>query len=257
MTAGFGTAVITGASSGIGRALAVALAKAGVKVGVTARRETLLHDLAAEVRGLGGTLAAEPADVTDRDGLTTAVRKLEAAHGPTDLLIANAGIGCPSEVGPYHVTNVARMMAVNFLGVVHAFDSVMPGMTGRGRGHLVAISSLSAYKGMPGFTGYTSSKAAVNNYCEGLRIELRPLGVAVTTVCPGFVDTPMTKPNSFRMPFLLTADDAADRILRAIRRRRKVFDFPWPMRKLMLAAQWSPDWAVARMAAGKGKKDPI
>jgi short-subunit dehydrogenase len=251
MKTAYATAVVTGASSGIGRELAVALAAEGVKVGVTARRKDLLDDLVAEVRGKGGTIAAEPADVTDRAGLGEAIRKLEAANGPTDLLIANAGIGLPSEVGPDHLANVERMIAVNFLGVVRAFDCVLADMLRRGRGHLVATSSLTAYKGMPGFTGYSASKAAVNNYCEGLRIELRGRGVAVTTVCPGFIDTPMTKPNEFKMPFLLPPDEAARRILRAIHRKKKVFDFPWQTRLMIGAAKWAPDALMARMVVMK------
>ncbi len=254
MKTAYATAVVTGASTGIGRSLAVALAAKGVKVGVTARRKELLDDLVAEVRGKGGVIVAEPADVTDRAGLAGAMRKLEAANGPTDLLIANAGVGLPSEVGPNHVAHVERMNAVNFLGVVHAFDAVLTGMLQRGAGHLVAISSISAYKGMPGFTGYTASKAAVNSYCEGLRIELRKTGVAVTTVCPGFIDTPMTKPNDFKMPFIMPADEAARRIVRAIDRKKKVFDFPWQTRLMVGAAKWAPDWIMARMAVLKPSK---
>jgi len=254
MAGAYATAVVTGASSGIGRALVTALADKGVKVGAVARRADLLADLAAEVRGKGGTIATEPADVTDRAEVAGAIRNLEAANGPTDLLIASAGVGLPSAVGPDHVPNVERMTAVNFLGVVYAFDAVLAGMLTRGRGHLVAISSLSAYKGMPGFTGYTASKAAVNSYCEGLRIELRKTGVAVTTVCPVFIDTPMTQVNDFKMPFLLTADEAARRILRAIDRGKKVFDFPWQTRLLIGAAKWVPDRTIARMARQKRTK---
>lgn len=254
MTAAFATAIVTGASTGIGRALAVALAGDGVRVGVLARRKELLDDLVSEVRGSGGVIAAEPADVTDRAGLAEAVKKLEAVNGPTDLMIANAGVGLPSGADPLNVPGVEVMTAVNFLGVVYAFDTVLPGMLQRGRGHLVAISSLAAYKGLPGSAGYSATKAAVNNYCEGLRIELRSRGVAVTTVCPGFIDTPMTKVNRFPMPFLMTADEAARRIMRAVRRRKKVFDFPWPMRLLMRVARWAPDWFIARGVTGDRRK---
>jgi short-subunit dehydrogenase len=256
MAAAYRTAVVTGATSGIGRAMAVELAKAGIAVGVTARRKELLDDLVADVRGTGGTIAAAPADVTDRAALAPAVRKLEAAHGPTDLLIANAGLSLMTDVGPLHVPHVERIMAVNFHGVINAFDAVLPDMLARRAGHLVAISSLTAYKGMPRFAGYCASKAAVSTYCEALRIELRKTGVAVTTVCPGFIDTPMTQKNEFRMPMLLTPDQAAHRILWAIRRRKKVFDFPWPMRLLMQVAKWAPDASVAKVAAKKRKPRP-
>ena len=160
------TAVITGASGGIGRSLAVALAKAGARVGAIARREELLQELVREVRTTGGTIEAAAADVSDRAGLTAAIRKLEAVLGPTDLLIANAGVGLPSQAGPDHANAVETMTKVNFLGVVYAFDAVMGAMIARNSGHLVAVASLAAYKGLPGAAGYCASKAAVMAYCE-------------------------------------------------------------------------------------------
>lgn len=240
------TAVITGASSGIGRALAATLAAKGARVGVTARRADLLEVLAREVRAAGGTIASAAADATDRAALGDAVRGLEKTLGPIDLLIANAGVAVPSAVGPGHVEAVERMMRVNFLGVVYAFDAVLGGMLARGSGHLVAVSSLAAYKGLPGSAGYCASKSAVNAYCESLRIELRLRGVAVTCVCPGFIATPMTAGNPRPMPFLMTADQAARRIVAALPRKPAVFDFPWPTRFLMRLAKWAPDWYVAR-----------
>jgi short-subunit dehydrogenase len=251
MAGAFATEVVTGASSGIGRALVAALAAEGVKVGATARRADLLDELATEVRGKGGTIAVAPADVSDRAGLREAIRKLEDSNGPTDLLIANAGVGLPDGVDPLRVENVERMVHVNFLGVVYAIDAVLPGMLERGRGHLVAVSSLASYKGLPGSAGYSATKAAINTYCEGLRIELRSRGVRVTTVCPGFIDTPMTKANKFPMPFLMPADEAARRILRAVRAGKKVYDFPWPMKRLMKLTYWAPDWLVARQVGDK------
>ncbi|HET6575055.1 MAG TPA: SDR family NAD(P)-dependent oxidoreductase [Fimbriiglobus sp.] len=240
------TAVITGASSGIGRALAKALAAEGARVGVTARRGELLDELVREVRAVGGTIEAAAADVTDRAAITTAVHQLEGKLGPTDLLIANAGVGLPSATGPTHVEAVEQMVRVNLLGVVYAFDAVLGGMLERKSGHLVAVSSLAAYKGLPGSAGYCATKAAVNAYCEGLRIELRPRGVAVTCVCPGFIDTPMTAANPKPMPFLMTPDEAARRIVGALRRKPAVFNFPWPTWGLMWLAKWVPDWYIAK-----------
>jgi short-subunit dehydrogenase len=138
------------------------------------------------------------------------------------------------------------MFRVNVLGVVYAIDAVLPDMLRRGRGHLVAVSSIGAYKGLPGESGYCASKAAVNTYMEGLRIHLRDRGIAVTTVCPGFVRTPMTAVNRFHMPWLLDADEAARRIVWAIRRRKKVYNFPWQMSLLTKATRWLPDWMIAR-----------
>ena len=240
------TVVITGASSGIGSALAKELAKRGARVGVLARRQDYLQKLVDDVRATGGTVEAEPGDVTDRSGLRKAIETLETKLGPVDALIANAGVSFPSGADPVAVDDVEMMMRVNFLGVVHAFDAVLPGMLLRGVGQLVAISSLAAYKGLPGSAGYCASKAAVNTFCESLRIELGPRGVAVTAVCPGFIRTPMTAAQTNPMPFLMDADVAARRIADALLRRPAVFNFPWLMSRLMRITRWLPDRVIRR-----------
>jgi len=242
------TVIITGASSGIGRALAIEAAVQGARVGITARRADKLLELVAEIQAKGGSIAAEIADVSDRDSLRAAITRLESVLGPCDVMIANAGVGFPSGADPVNVVGVETMMRVNYLGVVHAFESVLPAMIARGSGHLVAISSLAAYKGMPTAAGYSASKAAVNTYCEALRIELRSRGVAVTAVCPGFIRTAMTARNKHPMPFLMDADIAARRILSALRRRPKTYNFPWQLYRMMRITRWLPDWFVARLA---------
>jgi len=244
------TVVITGASSGIGNALAVALAAQGAKVGIIARRVELLDQLAAKIHNTGGTVASATVDVGDREQLHTAIRELEAKLGPTDLLIANAGVGVYSGADPMNVPGVEQMMRVNYLGVVYAFEAVLPGMLARGKGHLAAVSSLAAYKGLPGSAGYCASKAAVNNFCEGLRIELAPRGVAVTTICPGFIRTEMTAKNVQPMPFMLEADVAAKRILNALGKRKKVFNFPWIMYRLMRFTRFLPDRMIQKRLMG-------
>jgi short-subunit dehydrogenase len=239
------TAVVTGASSGIGRALAVALARQGARVGAVARRADLLAELAGEVRAAGGTIETAVADVADRAGLAAAIHGLERALGPTDLLIANAGMGADTGAVAMNVPQVEATLRVNFLGVVYAIEAVLPGMIARRSGHVVGMSSIAAFKGLPGAAAYCASKAAVNAYLEGLRIELRAHGVAVTAVCPGFVRTPMVAKNP-PMPFLMEPAAAAARILRALRRKPAVFAFPWQMKLLIRFARWAPDWFVAR-----------
>jgi short-subunit dehydrogenase len=241
---------VTGASSGIGRALAVALARQGVRVGAVARRADLLMALADEVRGGGGTIETTVADVADRAALGVAVQTIERVLGPTDLLIANAGMSDHTGAAEMNVPKVEEILRVNFLGVVYAIEAVLPGMLARSRGHLVGISSLAAFKGIPGAAAYCASKAALNGYLEGLRIELQAHGVAVTAVCPGFVNTAIVA-NNPPMPFLLEPDAAAARILRALRRRPAVFAFPWPMALLMKLARWVPDGVVARRVGVK------
>lgn len=242
------TAVVTGASSGIGRELARQLAARGAKVGVVARRAELLQELVAEIRAAGGTVEAATADVSDRTAVLAAVGELKAKLGPVDLMIANAGVSAPTGADPVNVSGVELMTKVNFLGVVYAFESVLPAMLARKSGHLVAVSSLAAYKGLPGAAGYCATKAAVNTYCESLRIELGDRGVAVTCVCPGFIHTPMTADQTHPMPFLMDADRAAGRILNALRRRPKVYNFPWLMYRLMKVTRWLPDFVIRRRA---------
>lgn len=239
-------AIVTGASSGIGRALALELARRGSRVGLVARRRDLLAELASEIEGQGGQAAFAAADVSNRTETLTAIHEVETKLGPVDLLIANAGVGAPTLLDPLNVADVEKMFRVNVFGMIYALEAVLPGMLRRGKGHLAAVSSLAAYKGLPGESAYTASKAAMNVYLEGLRIQLRDRGIFVTTLCPGFVKTPMTEVNQFHMPFLLEADEAARRMIRAMERRRKVYNFPWPMALLMKLTAWLPDWLIAR-----------
>lgn len=250
--------VITGASSGIGHALARAMAREGARVGLTARRGDLLAELADTITREGGLATYAPADVADRLATVTAIRELAARLGPVDLLVANAGVGTPSLLEPLmNVDDLERMFRVNVFGIFYAFEAVLPEMLKRGRGHLAAVSSLAAYKGLPGESGYSSSKAAVNNYCEGLRIQLRGRGIHLTTICPGFIKTPMTAVNQFKMPWLLEADEAARRIVGALHKKKKVFNFPWQMSLVMKLAAWLPDWAIARTMHSYNEKPPM
>ena len=171
--------IVTGASSGIGRALCVEYARLGWQVGATARRSRLLDDLRREVEAGGGTLVAEAADAADRGGFGAAVARLAGSIGGVDLLVANAGLAEPSGGVEMNSAGVARMLAVNVMGVVWAFEAVLPGMLAAKSGHLVAVGSLAGLRGLPGAAGYCASKAAVRVYCEALRAELAPRGVAV------------------------------------------------------------------------------
>jgi short-subunit dehydrogenase len=240
-------AIITGASSGIGWALARALAAEKCHVGLVARRQDRLDALADEIRKAGGTAAVATADVADREQVFEAVRVLRQQLGPPDLLVANAGVGVTTQIDPVNLDDIENTIRVNLLGVIYALSAALPEMLRCGRGHLAAISSQAAYKGLPGESAYCASKAAVNAYLEGLRMQLRPRGIAVTTICPGFVHTPMTEAEGFkRMPWVMSADEAARRIVRALRRRAKVYSFPWQMNILMGLTRWAPDWIVAR-----------
>jgi short-subunit dehydrogenase len=242
------TVLVTGASSGIGRALAIEAARQGARVGLIARRGDLLSQLAEEIKASGGSVSVAVADVRDRGGLQRAIVDLHAQLGPTDVLIANAGVGFPSGANPVNYEGVETMIQVNYLGVIATIEAVLPTMRDRRAGKIGVISSLAAYKGMPGTAGYCASKAAISTYSESLRIELRSEGITVTTVCPGFIKTPMTDRNNFPMPFLMTADRAAVKILHAVQRGTKVYNFPWIMGRLMKLTYWLPDWLMAKLA---------
>jgi len=250
-------AVVTGASSGIGWSLAKALGKAGAKVGLIARRRDRLDELAEEIRTAGGRTAVAPADVSDRRHVELAIQSISEQLGPIQLLVANAGVGVPTLRDPVNVDDVEQMFRVNVLGAIYAISAVLPGMLERGRGHLAAVSSLAGYKGLPGESGYCATKAALNTYMEGLRLHLRDRRIRVTTICPGFVRTPMTDVMDCPMPFVMEADEAARRIVRALQERRKVYNFPWQTAWLVKLARWVPDWALAYVVKDYNQQVPV
>jgi short-subunit dehydrogenase len=248
-------AIVTGASTGIGAALARELARRGFAVGLIARRVELLEQLAAEIRGAGGTAAAASADVTDRAATTTAVQALEAALGPCDLLVANAGSGNPTPAVRLPVDTILDTMRLNYDGVVHAVFAALPGMLERRRGHVAVVSSVAGFRGLPTHGGYCASKAAVSTLFESLRPELAAAGIAATAIHPGFVETPLTARNRFPMPFIMTAERAARIIADGLAARRADVTFPWQLRVAMgWAGRWMPNWLWDLAVGGQAKK---
>ena len=246
--------LVTGASSGLGRAMALDLAKAGAKVGIIARRANLLDELATEIRAIGGQVHSACADVADWESLRAAVQQIETVCGPAELMIANAGLGAPSPLdAESHVREIGAMIRTNTMGVVHSFAAVLPGMLDRGRGHLVAISSLAAYIPFAGEGGYSASKAAVNAYTGSLREQVRPMGIRVTTICPGFITTPMTAGNHGSMPGVMSAEKASHKILAAIQRGREVYNFPLITVALLRLLNLLPGWLLRRVITDLGE----
>lgn len=249
-------AIITGASSGIGKAMALDLARQGAKVGLIARRLDLLEELAHEIRQLGAKVAISPADVTDWPSTRDAIARLETDLGPTDLMVANAGIGVPTPLeAEAHVRESCTTIRVNVIGVIHALAAVIPGMMQRKTGHLAAISSLASYIALPGESAYCASKAAVNTYMAGLREQLRPMGIKVSTICPGFITTPMTAKNDFPMPGLMTAEAASQKMINALARGKEVYNFPWITVQLIRLVRWMPGWALRKIAGEYKEKE--
>ena len=245
---GHETAIITGASSGIGAALARRLAKAGVRVGLTARRGDRLGALVEEIRGRGGSAVFATADARDGPAFGEAIGQLRTELGTVDLLIANAGVGRSTPAIGFSAATIAELFEVNLLGAARAVEAVLPAMTARGRGQIVGISSLAGIRGLPGSAGYCASKAALTTLLDGLRADLRRHGVDVTTVHPGYVETPMTAGASHAKPWEMSADRAAAIIVDGIARRRSRIDFPWQMAALMRLVRLLPTGVFDRLA---------
>lgn len=241
---------ITGASSGIGWAVARELARQGAKVGALARREERLRQLCDEIRATGGTAEYAVADAADRTAVHAGLKSLADRLGPCDVLVANAGVGAHNTATDLNVEAAEQVIRTNLIAPMYAFEAVLPEMLRRKSGHLVGVSSVAAFKGLPTAAAYSASKAGLNAYLESIRISLRRKKIAVTTICPGFVKTEMTA-NTEWMPWVLEADVAARKIVRAIERRRKVYCFPRRMRALMRVTGWLPDWVMAKMIPEK------
>ncbi len=244
------TVMITGASSGIGRGLAVELSKRGAKVGLIARRAEALAELVREIENANGKAIALPADVLNAESLNTAASQLRAALGPIDVLIANAGVGATVDGAELKGSTVAGVINVNVLGAANSVEAVIPEMVKRGTGHLVVISSLAAYRGLPKSAAYCASKAAVSAFFESLRLDLKPRGIDVTIIHPGFIKTPLTAGRHAQMPFLMELDDAVAKIISAIEKRKKSYAFPWQLASIVRAGMIMPnfmyDWISRR-----------
>ena len=242
--------LITGASSGIGKGVALEIAARGAHLGLLARREELLNEIVDEVRAKGVKAIAVAADVRDAKAVREAADRVRGQLGPIDMLIANAGIGTTDHalrLTPEHAANVIN---INVLGAINSVAAVLPEMVERKRGRLVAISSLAAYRGLAKSAAYCASKAALSSYFESLRIDLRDSGVGVTIIHPGFIKTPLTSGRAAKMPYLMELDDGVKKIVSAIEREKKSYAFPWQLATIVRAGLIMPtamyDWIAAR-----------
>jgi NAD(P)-dependent dehydrogenase (short-subunit alcohol dehydrogenase family) len=244
---------ITGASSGIGEALARELAGRGARVAITARRADRLAEIAGE-----GMLAV-PADVTDPDAMRAAAARVEDGLGPIDLAVLNAGTWRQMDVTAWDTELFRRHVETNLMGMVHGIDAVLPGMRRRRGGVIAGVSSVAGYRGWPSSEAYGSTKAAEINLLESLRIDLLPLGIRVLTVCPGFVRSDLTAQNTFRMPFLMEPPDAAARIADGIAREKAELVFPLPMMLLMKATRLVPvrPWTALMSRQAKTRNEGV
>ncbi len=240
---------ITGASSGIGEALAHHYAALGANLGLFARRGAELRRVAAGLPP--ARVATYAGDVRDAQALARSATDFLQRFGAPDVVIANAGVsrGTVTDFAE-DMQAFAEVIGTNVLGIVHTFQPFIAPMRAARHGALVGIASIAGFRGLPGSGAYSASKAAAIAYLESLRVELRGSGIAVVTVCPGYVATPMTEGNPYRMPFLMRPDVAARRIADAIARRRRFYVLPWQMALVGRAMRLLPrslyDRALAR-----------
>ena len=243
---------LTGASSGIGEALARCYAARGATLGLLARRGDLLRSLQSSLPGASETYAC---DVRDLPAVKEAAAHFVARHGVPDLVIGNAGVsyGTLTEREEDAAT-FREVLDINVVGLVNTFHPFIAPMRARRSGRLAGIASVAGFRGLPGASAYSASKAAAIRYLEALRVELHASGVGVTTICPGFIATPMTAKNPYPMPFILAADDAARRFARAIDAGKSFAVIPWQMAIVGRILTVLPNAIYDRIMAGRARK---
>ncbi|GAB5470260.1 MAG: SDR family NAD(P)-dependent oxidoreductase [Rhodospirillales bacterium] len=237
---------ITGASSGIGRALALKMAAAGRSVVISARSAEALDRVAAEAEGLPGHLIALPLDVTDAEAVKAAVAEIEADHGPLALAVLNAGTHKPLSATNLDPADFRALAELNLFATVSCLAAALAPMRTRGRGQIAVVASVAGYFGLPTSSAYGMTKAGLINMTQALQPELAAMGITLQLVNPGFVRTPLTDRNRFPMPFLMEPDKAAERFLRGLESGRFEIVFPWRLAAILRLLRALPmSWALA------------
>lgn len=233
---------LIGASEGLGRALAHRLSQAGAEVFVSARSKDRLDELVAELPNPARAVAV---DVTDRAAIEAAAREI----GPIDGMVYLAGVYWPMQATEWNPEQAETMAQINFLGGLRAVGAVLPDMVAQGRGHIVLTGSLSGFRGLPGAIGYGASKSGLMHLAENLYADLRGSAVEVQLVNPGFIETRLTAKNDFKMPFIMSADQAAEEMFAHLDRGGFKKNFPMLFSWLFRLSQFLPDWAYYRLFA--------
>lgn len=247
---------LTGASSGIGEALAIETAKRGAIVGLLARREELLKEISGKIERGGGTARSFAVDITDADAVAGAAQSLRNEFGRIDILIANAGIGGNNRAAKnFQAAAIREVIDTNLTGAVNAVAAVLPQMLERKSGQLVAVSSLAGIRGLPKSAAYCASKAGMSAFFESIRLDVQHRGVPVTIIQPGFIKTPLTSGRAAKMPFLMELDDAIPHFLNAVEGRRKFAAFPWQLAAIVRAAQFLPASVYDKIAGRAGFRE--
>jgi NAD(P)-dependent dehydrogenase (short-subunit alcohol dehydrogenase family) len=244
---------VTGAGTGIGRALAKRLAEDGWIVAISARTARDLDALAAEVPG---RITSFQLDVTDARACAATVAAIEDALGPIELAILNAGASYPVNAENFSVGNFRKTVDVNLMGEINCMGPLAPLMIGRHSGQIALMASLSGYLGLPGAAPYSATKAALINAAQAFRPDFERFGVTISVINPGFVRTPLTSRNTAPMPFLMDVDDAVERIVRGLDSKRFEIAFPWQMSAMARVSGWLPHWAKFAAARRMLRRKP-
>lgn len=241
--------LLTGASSGIGEAMAIALAKQGAVLGLLARREDLLNDLASRCESVGGSARVFACDVTDAGAVAAAADKFRAEFENIDVMIANAGIGGNNpETRALEPAAVRKVIDINLMGAVNSVHAVLAKMLEHGSGQLVAISSLAGVRGLPRSAAYSASKAGMTALFESVRLDTLGMGIDVTIIQPGFIKTPLTSGRSNNMPYIMDLNDAIPYFINAIEKKKRFAAFPWQLATIVWAGKLMPAWLYDRVA---------
>jgi NADP-dependent 3-hydroxy acid dehydrogenase YdfG len=249
------TVLITGASSGIGRALALEYARRGAHVFATARREAELASLCSDITASGGRASKAVCDVSDTKTAYEIVRAAEREMGSLEMVIANAGLGGSRHAARLDLDELMTMIDVNVKGAIATLASAIPIMLDQKRGHLVGVTSLAGRRALPAAGAYSASKAAFSTFLETIRIDLAPSGLKVTDVQPGFVETPMTAKQTHPMPFMWKVDKASRYIADSLESAPNIVAFPFPLTMLTRLSQVLPfglHAAATRWMSGRG-----
>ncbi len=232
---------ITGASQGIGKAVALAYAKAGKTVAISARSSENLQKVVDEAASLTGRILALPCDVTDKDQVTASLNQLIEQERLPDRVILNAGTHKPMPANEFRADTVSKLLQINTLGAAIPLEILLPHYLERQQGQIAIVASVAGYRGLPTASAYGASKAALINLAESLRAELYSSGVDIRLINPGFVKTPLTDKNEFEMPFLISVDEAANSIIKGLAGKKFEVVFPTRMAIAMSFLKWLPD----------------
>ncbi len=233
---------VTGASQGMGRALCLALARDGYTVAATARNEQSLGALAEESVSMNGAIHSFPADLTHAGENQRVIAEIQQQLGSIDLAVLNAGTHRPTPATDFRADDVKELIDLNLMAAVHAIEALLPGMMDRNSGHIAAVASVAGYRGLPTAAGYGASKAALIHLCEALTLDLSDTDLKIQVINPGFVKTPLTDRNPFPMPFLVSAEVAADAIIKGLGKNHFEIKFPWLFTSILKTLRLLPYW---------------